>query len=215
MIEPIYLYGPIPVYAYLYADEQTGHAFLIDPGAQPDLLQTLILERGITLDSILLTHGHFDHIGAVQELQKRFGVPVYAHRNSPLYLQNPEWNLSQDFPPRIRLENVRVLDEGASLSLPMPSRLHLEVIHTPGHTTDSVLYYDRQAGLAFVGDTIFKGSFGNYTFPGGNLSQLLSSIRKKILTLPPDTVLYSGHSAPTTVRAEAPYYENGGLSAYD
>ena len=82
----------------------------------------------------------------------------------------------------------------------------LQVIHTPGYTPDSVIFYDEKQSVAFVGDTIFKGSRGNDQYPGGNGKQLLQSIRQRILTLPEETRLYSGHSEETTVGAEQHYY---------
>ena len=80
------------------------------------------------------------------------------------------------------------------------------MIYTPGHTPDSVLLYNEKERIAFVGDTIFKESIGNYTFPGGNKDLLIQSIMERVFTLPDDTVLYSGHSEPTTVGAEKRFY---------
>lgn len=163
-------------------------------------------KNGWHIDAILLTHGHFDHFGAVNELRQILGVPVYAHEASGAYLTDPKVNLSIYCGPPMTVERVESLRDGQTLTDEQAPSLRLRVLHTPGHTTDSVTLYDKAAGIAFVGDTIFKGSYGAYHYPTGDLRAELKSIREKILTLPPDTVLLSGHSEQTTVAAEARYY---------
>jgi glyoxylase-like metal-dependent hydrolase (beta-lactamase superfamily II) len=98
------------------------------------------------------------------------------------------------------------LRDGQTLTDEQAPSLGLRVLHTPGHTMDSVSLYDKAAGIAFVDDTIFKGSIGTDQYPGGNRAQLLRSIQTVIFLLPENTVLYSGHSAPTTVGAEKERY---------
>ena len=178
---------------------------MIDPGAEGQRLLSLIRREGWGIEAILLTHGHFDHTGAVNELREALGIPVYAHENSDRYLLDGEMNLSAFCVGEKVIRNVRKLREGDTVSL-RDGSCRLRVIHTPGHTTDSVVYYSEKDRVAFVGDTIFKGSYGAYHYPTGDLRAELKSIREKILTLPPDTVLLSGHSEQTTVAAEARYY---------
>ena len=103
-------------------------------------------------------------------------------------------------------ENAAFFRDGDLLSLKDDPAYTLRVIHTPGHTPDSSVFYDAARGTAFVGDTIFRGSRGNDRLPGGDGPLLLRSIREKVLALPPETVLYSGHSDPTTVAEERPLY---------
>jgi len=206
MITRIPLQGLLDVNCYLYADDTSSHAFLIDPGAQGEALFSWLRTHGITVEKILLTHGHFDHIGGLDVLWEREGIPVWIHENGPAYLADPMLNLSGRFRRPLRFSGAQVFRDGELLSLEANPDYTLQVIHTPGHTQDSVLFYDEKRGFAFSGDTIFQGSRGNDTFPGGNGAQLLESIRRRVLTLPAETVLYPGHGEATTVGAEKPSY---------
>ncbi len=191
---------------FFYLDEETGHGFLIDPGAEAERLLAIIQREGWTIEKILLTHGHFDHTGAVDALRKALNIPVLAHENADRYLLDPRMNLSAFCVGNWIVQNVEKLLDGAVISLEANPAFSLRVIHTPGHTTDSVVYYSEKDRAAFVGDTIFKASIGNFQYPGGSRQDIVESIRDKILTLPDDTVLYSGHSEETTVGAEKRRY---------
>ena len=190
--------------AYFYIDEQTKHGFLIDPGSEPEKLLEIIRKNNWIIEKILLTHGHFDHIGGVEKIHQELNVPYFSHQNGKNYLLNPEYNLSAFFINEIKLHEAQYLDENDEIVLEADPSVKLRVIYTPGHTQDSVIYYDADNKLAFVGDTIFKNSVGRTDIPGGNERQIYQSIREKIFTLPDDTILYSGHSEPTTVGAEKP-----------
>ena len=190
---------------FFYIDEVSRHGLVIDPGSEGQRLLSLIRREGWVIEAILLTHGHFDHTGAVNELRETLGIPVYAHENSDRYLLDGEMNLSAFCIGEKVIRNVCTLRDGDTVSLRDGSCL-LRVIHTPGHTTDSVVYYSDKDRIAFVGDTIFKGSIGNYQYPGGNRQELVESITGIIFALPDDTVLYSGHSEATTVRIEKNRY---------
>lgn len=196
--------GFIPVNAYFFVDDDTGRGFLIDPGAQPEKLLQIIDERGWTIEKILLTHGHFDHIGGVNEIRRALKIPVVMQKNGVDYVTNPRWNLSDQFGLNIVLDDVNFLDDGAEISV---GDLSLKLIATPGHTTDGAIYYSAKNSVAFVGDTIFKNSVGRTDFFGGNEYQLFDTIAKKIFTLPEDTVLLSGHSEPTTVADEKYHFQ--------
>ncbi len=187
--------------AYFYIDETTKHGFLIDPGAEAEKLLAIIEDNGWTIEKILLTHGHFDHIGAVEEIYRALKVPYFAHPEAQAYLTDSQLNLSAYFGNPIILNNAQYITDH-NVMLSSNPEVKLEVISTPGHTQDAVVYYDAANHIAFVGDTIFKNSIGATHFPGGDMSQLLQSIKQKVLTLPDDTVLYSGHSESTTVAAE-------------
>ena len=192
--------------AYFYIDDRTGHGFLIDPGAQAGALLRMIREKGWTIEKILLTHGHFDHTGAVNELRKALEVPVYAYETADMYLLDTRMNLSAACGEHVIIRDVHYLYDGDSIALEADPEFRLQVIHTPGHTPDSVIYYAPKDSIAFVGDTIFKGSIGNWQYPGGNPEDLQRSIIQRIFTLPDQTVLYSGHSVPTTVGTEKRRY---------
>lgn len=199
----------IPTNAYFYIDNETKHGFLIDPGAQAGKLLGMIREKGFIIERILLTHGHFDHIGAVEELRKALNIPVCMQANGRAYAENPVWNLSAQTEAPITLSDVTYLADYSTVSLADSSACDLTIIPVPGHTTDGAMYYTAKDGVAFVGDSIFEGSYGRTDMYGGDEATLLQNIRDKILTLPDETILLSGHSGPTTVRAEKtrPFYQ--------
>ena len=198
--------GIFPTNAYFYIDDESKHGFLIDPGAEASKLLEIIDERQFTIEKILLTHGHFDHIGAVNELQQKLNIPVCMQKNGRDYALNIKWNLSDQFGLDIILNDVTYLDDYSDIILSANPDFKLKLIPTPGHTTDGAVYYSDKDGVAFVGDSIFKMSYGRTDFYGGNEQTLMESITKKILTLPDETFLLSGHSEPTTVKFEKTFF---------
>ena len=206
MIAEVPVKGYFEENCFFYIDDRTKHGFIIDPGAQGKELLALIRKNGWTIEKILLTHGHFDHTGAVDILRDALGISVLAHRRSDEYLLDAGKNLSALCGPPITVDNVVYLDDGDEVRLHADSDIALKVIYTPGHTTDSVIFYSEKDSVAFVGDTIFKGSIGNYQYPGGNAVDLQRSIIDKIFSLPDDTILCSGHSEQTTVGSEKRRY---------
>ncbi len=202
IIYPVTVQDLIPTNAYFYIDEETRHGVLIDPGAEADRLLKVMAEQDFHLEAMLVTHGHFDHIGAVEDLRRKLRIPVIMQEEGRNYAEKPDWNLSSSFGTSYRLQDVTYEKDGAVLAFPEAPGLRLKLIHTPGHTTDGCIYYDEERRLAFVGDTIFAGSFGRTDFPGGDEGVLFRSIRDRILTLPEETTLLSGHSEPTTVGQE-------------
>ena len=188
---------------YFYIDDKTLHGFLIDPGAQAEKLLKIISEKNFVIEKILLTHGHIDHIGAVNELQAALKIPAFMHEDGKIYAQNPTKNLSRFIiETDYKLDDVNFLADGEIISLEKNPDFNLKIIHAPGHTTDGAIFYDEKNNLAFVGDTIFKMGRGRTDFPGGSEKILLETIRTKIFTLPDKTVLLSGHGEFTTVAAE-------------
>ena len=188
--------------SYFYIDDETLHGFLIDPGAEAEKLLQIIFEKNFVIEKILLTHGHFDHIGAVEELQKNLKIPVCMQKNGGDYVKNPVWNLSAYFNLNMTLDNVNFLEDYSEINLNANENFSLKIIPTPGHTTDSAIFYSAKDKIAFVGDTIFLGSVGRTDFPGGDEKILIQTLREKIFTLPSETILFSGHSEPTTVANE-------------
>ncbi len=188
---------------YFYIEEKTGHGFLIDPGAEAERLLGIIRKNGWVIEKILLTHGHFDHTGAVAALSEELKIPYLIHRNGKQYLTDTRMNLSAFYERHVMLEHAAYFDHGERIRLQDGNEgFSLQVLHTPGHTPDSVVLYNQMDGIAFVGDTIFRGSIGTTRYPGGNPLQLQNSILKTIFSLPEETVICSGHSDPTTVEAE-------------
>ena len=198
--------GVFAVNCYFHMDPATGHGFLIDPGAEADRLLAHIRDRGWTIERILLTHGHFDHFGAGPRLREALGCPVLIHPEGDRYLADTGLNLSRyccDEP--ITIPGADHFQAGDTLTLE-EGTLSLKVFHTPGHTPDSVIFYDRANSLAFVGDTVNKGGQGEHRLPDGDKDRMERSIREVILTLPGNTSLLSGHTLPTTADAERGRY---------
>lgn len=208
MIFPVEVHGMFATNAYFYLDDATHSGFLIDPGAESGRLLHIINENAFNIEKILLTHGHFDHIGAVAKIRERLNVPVFMHVNGAKYATNAEWNLSRNCGLNITLSDVNYFEDGAEFVSEVDKSLRLKAIAVPGHTLDSVMFYSERDHAAFVGDTIFHNAFSRTDFLGGNEWALIESITKKVFALPDDTVLYSGHSEPTTVAEEKtrPWY---------
>ena len=208
-IYPVAVGSLIETNAYFYVDEETHHGMLIDPGADAELLLSVIKEQEFHIEKILLTHGHFDHIGAVPQLQEALQIEVCMQENGTDYAENPKWNLSSLFADAITLSAVHYLQDSSVITMESAPSLRLRLIHTPGHTKDGCIYYDEAHHIAFVGDSIFKASYGRTDHYGGSKQTLMNSIKEKILALPDETILLSGHSEPTTVgeEKERPWYQ--------
>ena len=202
MVRLIPLRGYYDVNAYFYIDEQTGRGFLIDPGAQADRVMSVVTRNGWTIEKILLTHGHFDHMGSADELRAELGADIYAYENSDLLLKDPKVNLSALCGPAITIDGALPLTDGDVVTLESDPSFCLKVIHTPGHTPDSTTFYSERDKVAFVGDSIFKGSVGSWDYPGGEMEKLIRSITERIFSLPEETILCSGHTEQTTVGIE-------------
>lgn len=202
MVRELQVQGVFAENTYFFIDNHTKSGFLIDPGAQPGLIFDVIRQQGWTIEKILLTHGHFDHFGAAELLREKLVAPIYIYPEDAEYLRNPNLNLSANSGDPITVPHYEELYDGEIIRLKANSGFYLKVIHTPGHSPGSVTYYSPVENVAFVGDTLYEHGPGLTNFPGGNRRDLERSIIDKILSLPPDTVLLSGHSSPITVAKE-------------
>lgn len=189
--------GPIQENAVLIAGAG-NEGFLIDPGDDAERLLTLVRGSGVTVRGILLTHAHFDHIGAVQPLREALQVPVWLHpADLPLYRAGAQsaarWNLPfiQPADPDHEITPGQTFTAG-DLTL----TAHFLPGHAPGHVVFTA------PGLVVAGDTLFRGGIGRTDLPGGNHPQLLAGIREQLLTLPGDTAVYPGHGPRTTIATE-------------
>lgn len=199
---------------YIYSDDTTGHGFIIDPGASLDDILSYLQVNKITLEKILITHGHLDHIKTAKQLREVLNIPIIIHHEGKIYLEKPEWNVSEGFfNEPISFVADSYVEQGDIITLEANKAFSLEVIYTPGHTKDGVIYYSKKDKLAFVGDTIFSGSVGRSDLPGGNTLQLLESIKNKVFTLEEEVVLYPGHGPWTTVGREK--LTNPAFNLYD
>jgi len=205
MIKKVKVHGFNSENAYFYIDDKTHHGFLIDPGFESDVLLNTIDENGWTIEAILITHGHFDHIGAINDVREKTNCKVYAGKNASMYLENVEYNLSYYCGKEIIIKEYIILNNGEKVYLDSNHNFYLKVMETPGHTSDSVIYYNEEDNIAFVGDTIFKGTYGRTDLPGSSEEHIKESI-KKVLKFNKDMILYPGHSEETTVGVELNNY---------
>lgn len=191
--------GPIQTNCYLVADVEARAAVVIDPGDEAARLLELLRKNAWDLKYVLLTHAHFDHIGAVAELAAALNPPLAIHAlEVPLLRAKGGARLfGLDIPappePALLLEPGQVLACGG---------LTFEVLFVPGHTPGHVAFYCAQAGAVFSGDVLFQDGIGRTDLPGGDYATLMRSIKDVLLQLPPETVVYSGHGPATTLAAE-------------
>lgn len=202
MVKELMVEGVFLENCYFYIDSHSKSGFIIDPGAQPGLILDTVIRNGWNIEKILLTHGHFDHFGAAVQLKERLGAPIYIYPSDAPYLINPDLNLSGNYPNPIIVSHYEELYDNEIIHLKSNSGFYLKVIHTPGHTPGSVTFWSPEEKIAFVGDLLYQHGPGLTNFPGGNRKELERSIVDKILTLPDDTLLLSGHSSPISVADE-------------
>lgn len=202
MIRELTVRGVFTENCYFYIDEATTAGFIIDPGAQAGLIYDTVVENGWTIEKILLTHGHFDHTGAAEQLSRALGAPIYIYPSDAPYLADARLNLSASSGIPVIVRHYEELYDGEVIKLKANTAFSLKVIHTPGHTPGSVSYYSQSERAAFIGDTLYEHGPGLTHFPGGDARVLARTIAEKILALPPDTILLSGHSSPITVEEE-------------
>lgn len=191
--------GAMGANCYLYACPETKQAVIIDPGADGKQIYRWVLEKGVKVDYILITHGHVDHIGAVDELRELLGnVLVGIHTGDAGMLTDGKKNLSSYFGPGLVQKKADILlQDGQELIV---GNQRLKVISTPGHSPGGVCFLCTE-GL-FSGDTLFAGSIGRTDFPGGSLDQLLAGVKQKLLVLPEETRVFPGHGEETSIGEE-------------
>lgn len=191
--------GPFQANCFLVRRAPGSPSVVVDPGDEPARIAAELDRWGAPPAAVLLTHAHVDHVGGVAELVRRYGVPVYLHRDDlPLYEHAADhaalFGLRIESPPA----PDAFFEHGEAVEL---AGIELEVRHAPGHSPGGVVLIGRE--MAFVGDCVFAGSIGRTDLPGGDARALLRSIREQILTLPAETVLHTGHGPSTTVAKEA------------
>jgi len=181
--------------------EQTRAAALIDPGGDTERLLTAVEERGLKLVSLLLTHGHIDHVSAAAELAAQLKIPIEGpHRADEYWLADlPQQSAMFGFPYTAAFTPDRWLVHGDRVTV---GKQTLEVLHCPGHTPGHVVFFHAAKRVAFVGDVLFQGSIGRTDFPGGDLDTLLASIRERLWPLGDDVRFIPGHGPSSTFGAE-------------
>lgn len=192
--------GAVSTNCYLVYNESTKKAVIVDPADNAQFILNKCNELGITPEAILLTHGHFDHIMAAEDVRRSFHIKIYASETEDAMLSDSGLNLSGGWEGKQTSFHADVLlKDGDELEL---IGFRWKVIETPGHTTGSVCYYVPEEEVVFSGDTLFCESYGRTDLPTGSSSQMVSSLLDKVFALPDDTMAYPGHGDTTTIGYE-------------
>ncbi|WP_019903441.1 MBL fold metallo-hydrolase [Methylobacterium sp. 77] len=198
--------GIIPVTPFqqnctLIWSDETKVGAVVDPGGDLDRIEAAIRDQGITIEKILLTHGHIDHAGGADELRERLGVPIEGPHEADRYLLDslPETGANYGLEGARAVTPDRWLSEGDKVSV---GELAFDILHAPGHSPGSVVFVSRDARFALVGDVVFKGSVGRTDLPGGNHDQLIRAIKEKVLPLGDDIAFIPGHGPTSTLGEE-------------
>ncbi len=205
-----FVLNPIAENCYVVSDPTTREGVIVDCGAfdsgEFSRIEEYISSEGITLRHALQTHMHFDHVFGLDLLHERYGLQPECHtEEQTVYADGPRLarELCGVALPLPRVGIGGFLEDGQVIPV---GNAELKVIHTPGHTPGGLCFYIGEAdGILLSGDTLFQGSVGRTDVPQGSWRALLQSLRAKLLTLPPETVVYPGHGPSTTIAYERQY----------
>ncbi|MBP5294488.1 MAG: MBL fold metallo-hydrolase [Lachnospiraceae bacterium] len=192
--------GLLQANCYLAWNPETRKGFLVDPGDRADVLQEFIQKNDVIPEAILLTHGHFDHIGAARELKEAWKIPVFAGEKEAVVLQDSFLNLSGRYTRHpFGMKADRLLSDGEEFSL---AGYRIRVLHTPGHTEGGLCYELPEERILFSGDTLFEASYGRTDGPDGDYEEMMRSLGRLLRELPEDTLVLSGHGPETSIAQE-------------
>jgi glyoxylase-like metal-dependent hydrolase (beta-lactamase superfamily II) len=199
----------------LLIDEATQHAAIVDPGGDFERIEQVVAEHNVTVEKILLTHGHVDHCAGAKALATHYGVPIEGpQRDESFWIDMlPTQSQRFGFPPAEAFEPDRWLDDGDTVSF---GKETLDVYHCPGHTPGHVVFVSKSHRVALVGDVLFAGSIGRTDFPRGNHADLINAIRTKLWPLGDDITFVPGHGPTSTFGEERrtnPYVGEDGANA--
>jgi hydroxyacylglutathione hydrolase len=180
---------------YIAGSTRNADGIVIDPGDQGGDILREIDNAGLKIKTVVITHGHFDHVGAVRQVAEATGAQVVIHTDDSWAMKRFSLTtlMTRSMPP----EGVRLLVDGDMITC---GELEFQVLHTPGHTPGGICL--QGCGIAFTGDTLFRSSIGRSDFPRGSHRDLINSIRTRLMILPDDTVCYPGHGPETTIGYE-------------
>jgi hydroxyacylglutathione hydrolase len=193
--------GPVQENCFILRQKDSGTALIVDPGEEADRLLSAVEELGIEkVEAILVTHTHFDHVGAVAPVARATGAPVYCPELEREVLANiMDYVPWPGFGPFESYDADHTVAGGETLEL---AGMKVEVLFTPGHSPGHVTYAIRDERALFSGDVLFQGSVGRVDLPGGDWPTLLSSIQSLVDEFDPETVVYPGHMGITTLERE-------------
>ena len=187
---------------YFLYREDAKECILIDPADQGQQIYNALSKNGFTIQAILLTHGHFDHIWGANEVRSLAGVKMYAYEQEKELLNSEKLNVSKGAGRPYTVEADVYLKDGETLTV---ADMTCKCIATPGHTAGSCCYYFEDAGILVSGDTLFQESVGRTDLPTGNMRTLMNSVKQKLFVLPEETKVYPGHGESTTIGYEKKY----------
>jgi glyoxylase-like metal-dependent hydrolase (beta-lactamase superfamily II) len=192
--------GPIQENCFIARAEGSSRGVIIDPGEEPERILAVVRELGLEVEAVLLTHTHFDHVGAVAPVARETGAPVYVSEiERPVLADIMSYVPFAGIGPYESYEADQVLRGGERLEL---AGLEIDVLFTPGHSPGHVSFAVPAERVVFSGDVLFQGSVGRTDLPGGDWNTLLASIGTLVESLPEDTTVYPGHMGITTLGAE-------------
>ena len=200
MIHEILPVGPLQCNCSVFGDETTREAIVVDPGDEIGNIQAILARHGLSVQAIVITHAHIDHIGGAAKLKALTGAPVYMNSNDQgLYdhIDTQAAWLGMRNPERTSIDSAA--REGDKLTL---GAAEFHVLHTPGHTQGSISLWIPAENKVVAGDTLFRDSIGRTDLPGGDYRQILSSIHNRLLKLPEEAVVICGHGPATTIGRE-------------
>lgn len=187
---------------YIVGDEDTKEGIIIDPGAEGDSILEFVEKEGINIKAIVLTHSHFDHIGAVNQIKNKLCVDVLCSAEEKQVAESAIYNLSANFGMPFSIKIDKTLVDGEEYSF---GSLKFKTILTPGHTIGGACFYFENEGVLFSGDTLFRMSVGRSDFPLGDGEELINSIKNKLFELPDYVQVFPGHGDVTTIGYEKEY----------
>lgn len=194
--------GMLATNCYFIINTQTDEVVIVDPADEAKAIENWCRNNKKEPVSILLTHGHYDHMLAAEALRDVFSVHILAAAAEKELLENASYNLSAMWSRPVTLKADEFLKDNDMLRM---AGTDIQVIATPGHTAGGVCYYLKEEGVLFSGDTLFAGSYGRTDFPTSSMSELAHSIREKLLVLPEETLVYPGHGEGTSIGYEKQY----------
>jgi hydroxyacylglutathione hydrolase len=204
--------GPFQENCFIVGDEESGVGAIVDPGDEATRIALAVEQTNLDIASIIVTHAHIDHVGAVAALVDEYACPVLMHAEAEAMLAALP---TQAVMMGVRFGEVPLVDRHVEDEEVLEvGTLRLRSLYTPGHAPGHLAFYVEGEGVVLSGDALFAGSVGRVDLPGGSMEVLMRSIEERLLTLPDETIVYPGHGPATTIgdeRAHNPFLGGGGL----